>query len=153
MPNTSDLTPCSSTKTLTIEYVTGSIMPAGGYTVKWRVVGSSTWYTVPNNTINPILIPGVPTCYPIEAQLLTDCGNGLEVISTFGVTGQTISSCYTYQFLDNSQYTYTPCGSSNPVTVYNSVDNGNSIPNVCVIEGTVSGGRFTRMDQCLGNQA
>jgi hypothetical protein len=119
---------CSSLKTLTIQYTTSSIMPDGGYTVQWRVVGDEVWYTEPNKKANPIVI---------------------EVVETFGVAGSGLSTCYTYELLDTAQYTYTPCGSTNSVSIYNS-SGSQTQQSVCAIDGTVSGGSFTRMGQCLG---
>lgn len=142
--------PCSTTKTLVINYTSASnILPAGGYTVQWRAVGSSTWNTVANKTTNPISIPNVPTCYSIEGKILADCGTGeLNVLETFGVTGVS-TSCANYELLNSGDYTYTPCGSSQPLSIYNNA----SVPQtICAIEGTVVGGQYTHMGQCLGNQ-
>lgn len=120
-------------------------MPSSGYTVKWRVVGSSTWYTVPNKTINPITIPGVPTCYPLEVQLYVDCGNGLQLLETFGVLNNA-SECYQYELLDAGLYRYVPCGAVDVVEVNNTEGSGTR---VCAIEGTVEGfGKFTRITKC-----
>ena len=141
--------PCSSLKTLTIQYNTSSIMPDGGYTVQWRVVGDEVWYTEANKKANPIVIAGVPSCYPLEVRLMVDCGSGLEIVETFGVSGSGSSSCYTYELLSAAQYTYTPCGSTNSVTVYNSSDS-QLTQSICAIDGTVTGGNFTRIGQCLG---
>jgi hypothetical protein len=139
--------PCSSTKTLVINYTSASnILPAGGYTIQWRVVGSSTWNTVANKTTNPISIPNVPTCYSIEGKILADCGTGeLNQLETFGVTGIS-TSCATYTLLDDGEYTYTPCDSFQPVSVFNNSDVPQS---VCAIEGTISGGQFSYLGKCL----
>jgi hypothetical protein len=146
--------PCNSLKTLTIEYSTTSIMPAMGYTIKWRAVGDDVYFTEPNKRANPIVISGVPSCYPLEVLLMVDCGSGLELIETFGVSGSGTSSCYTFTLLDNAQYTYTPCGSTTSVTVYNSSNIGAQevSQTICAVDGSVSGGGYSRMDQCLGNQ-
>lgn len=146
--------PCNSLKTLTINYTTSSIMPSGGYTVQWRVVGDEIWHTEPNKRANPIVISGVPSCYPLEVKLLVDCGDGLETVETFGVEGSGTSTCYTFELLDSAQYTYTPCGTTSSVSVYNSAFTGSEVSQtICAVDGSVSGGRFTRMEQCLGNQA
>ena len=146
--------PCNSLKTLTINYTTSSIMPNGGYTVQWRVVGDEIWHTEPNKRANPIVISGVPSCYPLEVKLLVDCGDGLETVETFGVEGSGTSACYTFELLDSAQYTYTPCGTTNSASIFNSALVGSEVAqNICAVDGTVSGGRFTRKDQCLGNQA
>lgn len=147
--------PCSSLKTLTIQYFTESIMPSAGYTVQWRAVGNETWYTVPNKRANPIVISGVPSCYPLEVRLMVDCGTGLQTVETFGVQGSGTSSCYTFDLLDSAEYTYTPCGTTNSVSIYNttSVDVLSANQAICAVDGSVSGGRFIRKDQCLGTQA
>lgn len=137
--------PCNTLKTLTISYTSTGITPTAGYTVKWRVVGSDTWYTVPNKTVNPITIPGVPTCYPLEVQLYVDCGNGLELLETFGVSAVT-STCYQYELLDYASYTYVPCGATAITEVFN-LDGSGQV--VCAVEGSVEGhGRFTRLSKC-----
>jgi hypothetical protein len=141
--------PCNVLKTLTIQYSTASIMPDSGYTVQWKIVGDDVWYTEPNKRANPIVISGVPACYPLEVKLLVDCGSGLEVVETFGVQGTGGSVCYEFELLDNAEYSYTPCGGSTAVTVFNST--GLSTPQiVCAIDGSVSGGSYTRKNQCLG---
>jgi hypothetical protein len=145
-------TPCSTLKTLTITYTTTSIMPSGGYTVKWRVKDDDTWYTEPNKRANPIVISGVPSCYPLEVQLLVDCGTGLQVVETFGVAGSGESQCYTFELMDAGQYTYTPCGATASQTVYNYTEGELSGQTICAVDGSVSGGRYTRIIQCLPNQ-
>jgi hypothetical protein len=148
------LTPsCNTLKTLTIEYASSSIMPTMGYTVQWRIVGDEVYHTEPNKRANPIVISGVPSCYPLEVRLLVDCGSGLEVVETFGVEGSGSSTCYTFTLLENAEYTYTPCGSTSSVTVYNSSNIGAEqvSQTICAVDGSVSGGGYSRMDQCLGN--
>lgn len=139
--------PCSTTKTLVINYTSASnILPANGYTIQWRAVGSTTWNTVPNKTTNPITIPNVPTCYSIEGKILADCGTGeLSELETFGVTGVS-TTCANYQLLSDGDYTYTPCNSSQSLAVYN---NSLSPQTICAIEGTVVGGQYTRIGACL----
>lgn len=139
--------PCSTTKTLVINYTSASgILPANGYTIQWRAVGNTTWNTVANKTTNPITIPNVPTCYSIEGRILADCGTGeLNELETFGVTG-VATKCSTYRLLDSGDYTYTPCNSFQPMSIYN---NSGSPQAVCAIEGTVSGGQFTYLSACI----
>lgn len=139
--------PCSSTKTLVINYTSASsILPAGGYTIQWRAVGNTTWNTVANKTTNPITIPNVPTCYSIEGRILADCGTGeLNVLETFGVTGVS-TSCVTYRLVDSANYTYTPCNSYQSLSIYN---NSETPQSVCAIEGSISGGQFTYLSSCI----
>jgi hypothetical protein len=144
--------PCNTLKTLTIQYTTASITPDSGYTVQWRVIGDDVWYTEPNKKANPIVISGVPSCYPLEVRLMVDCGSGLQVVETFGVQGSGTSLCFEFELLDPGQYTYTPCGSTTSVSVFNSI--GAEPPqDICAIDGSVSGGRYTRKGQCLGTQS
>ena len=141
--------PCNVLKTLTIQYSTASIMPDSGYTVQWKIVGDDVWYTEPNKKANPIVISAVPACYPLEVKLLVDCGSGLEVVETFGVQGTGGSVCYEFELLDTAEYSYTPCNGLTAVTIFNST--GLSTPQtVCAIDGSVSGGSYTRKNQCLG---
>jgi hypothetical protein len=143
--------PCNTYKTLTIQYTTASIMPDSGYTVQWRILGDDVWYTEPNKKANPIVISGVPSCYPLEVRLMVDCGNGLQVVETFGVQGSGSATCYTFEFLDTAEYTYTPCGTTSPVSVYNSSNSGLT-QTVCAVDGSVTGGPYIRTDQCRSNQ-
>lgn len=140
---------CNDLKTLTISYVSSSIMPDAGYTVQWRIVGSDIWYTHANKKANPITISGVPSCYPLEVRLMANCGTGLEIVETFGVSNGYSASCQQYRLLDSITYTYTPCNSSSPTTVYNVAQNPQTI---CAVANTVSGGQYTNMGQCLGEQ-
>lgn len=146
MPVASEtLFPCNVLKTLTIGYTGTGIMPSGGFTVKWRVVGSDTWFTVPNKTTNPIYVPGVPTCYPLEIELYVDCGNGLQLVESFGVSATT-STCYEYELLDEATYRYVPCGTTTVTEAYNLEGSGQTI---CAVEGSVEGdGKFTRVGKC-----
>jgi hypothetical protein len=139
--------PCSSNKTLVINYTSASnILPAGGYTIQWRAVGSLAWNTVANKTTNPITIPNVPTCYSIEGRILADCGTGeLNELETFGVTGVE-TRCVSYRLLDTGEYTYTPCNDFQPRAIYN---NAGVQQSVCAIEGTVTGGQFTYLSACI----
>lgn len=148
LPTSSEL-PCSYLKTLTIQYSSNSILPDSGYTIQWRAVGTDTWYTEPNKKANPIVISGVPSCYPLEVRMMVDCGTGLQLVESFGVQGSGSLSCYTFELLDNAQYTYTPCGSTETRTIYNNNFSG-TMQSVCAVEGSVSGGRYSRMDQCQG---
>lgn len=146
--------PCSTLKTLTIQYSTESIMPNLGYTVQWRAVGTETWYTEANKKANPIVISGVPTCYPLEVRLMVDCGTGLQTVETFGVQGSGTSTCYTFSLLDTAEYTYTPCGTTSSRTIYNNSNIGIGVVSqtICAVDGSVSGGGYSRGTECLGNQ-
>lgn len=139
--------PCSTTKTLVINYASASgILPAGGYTIQWRAVGNTTWNTVSNKTANPITIPNVPTCYSIEGKILADCGDGvLNELETFAVTGIS-TTCSSYQLIDTGDYTYTPCNEGEARVIYNN----ETLPQtVCAVEGSVTGGQFTRIGACV----
>ena len=139
MPN-----PCATYKTLQVAFVPPAIAPANGYLVKWRVVGDTTWNTSTQYG-NPVQIAGVPACYNIEGTIQADCGNdnyGNPV--NFAVSG-TVTTCYNFELLDSANYTYVPCGSSIPATYTN---NSATPTTVCAVDGTVSGGAYTRTTQC-----
>lgn len=139
--------PCTTYKTLTIAFATPDVPPSGGYIVKWRPVGSTNWNTVTQNQ-NPITIAGVPSCYNIEGTIQANCGNGnLGSIVNFAVTSSS-TQCRNVQLTQSATYTYTACGTTQPVTISNSALNPNTL---CVVEGTVSGGAFIDLNQaCVG---
>lgn len=135
---------CSTFKTLQVSFTAPTIAPANGYLVKWRPVGSTTWNTVTQNQ-NPITIAGVPACFNIEGTIQADCGNGnLGNIINFSVTGST-QVCYNFQLNNTGVYTYVPCGS----TISMEVNNSTVAPQtICAVDGTVTGGSFTRLTLC-----
>jgi len=136
--------PCSTYKTLEISFNSPSIPPANGYIVKWRVVGQTNWNTVYQNQ-NPITIANVPACFNIEGTIQANCGNGnlgAEII--FAVSGAT-TVCYNFQLLDTGLYVYVPCGGAGSVNVNNV---SSSPQTVCAIDGSVTGGSYTRTSEC-----
>jgi len=136
--------PCSTFKTLEVSFNEPAIPPANGYVVKWRVVGSTNWNTVYQNQ-NPVTIAGVPACFNIEGTIQADCGGGnLGSSINFAVTGTT-QVCYNFQLTNTAIYTYVPCGQSSPVNVNNVSD---APLTVCAIDGTVTGGFYSRTTQC-----
>lgn len=141
--------PCSTYKTAVITLTPPAIAPLNGYKVKWRVVGETAWNTYPNQTSNPISIVGVPACYNIEVSLAAD-GDGStcsEVIVP--IAGNT--ECW--QFILNDEgatYMYTPCNQTNSVMMVITPGMSNEQKTVCAVLGTVSGGTFTQIAQCLG---
>jgi hypothetical protein len=110
------------------------IPPVNGYTVQWRVVGSSTWNTVSNLFGTVLQISNVPSCYSIEGTIKADCAGGSSNTTTFAVTGN-LSSCQTYILNQNALYNYTPCGSSTGIqyTVTNAPET------ICAVTGSVIG--------------
>lgn len=136
--------PCATYKTLEVSFNEPAIPPANGYVVKWRVVGSTNWNTV-NQNQNPITIASVPACSNIEGTIQADCGGGnLGNAIVFSVAGQT-QQCYTFQLLNTGIYTYTPCGQASLTQVNNVASAPQS---VCAIDGSVTGGSFTRLTSC-----
>ena len=136
--------PCATYKTLQVAYIPPAITPANGYLVKWRVVGDPVWNVVTQYG-NPIQITGVPACYNIEGTIQANCGNeNFGQLINFAVTGSA-TTCYNFELLDSANYSYVPCGSTTPVTVTN---NSSSPTTVCAVDGTVTGGAFTRTTQC-----
>lgn len=138
--------PCTDLKTLTINYSTGSVMPDTGYTVQWRIVGTTDWHTEPNKKANPITIAGVPSCYALEARLMADCGSGLQIVEVFAVQGTSTNACYQFKLLDTASYNYTPCNSALEQIVYNQMGSEQII---CAIDGSVNGGSYSRLGTCI----
>ena len=137
--------PCGTLKTLSVSFSPPAIPPANGYKVRWRIAGD-VWINVPNQYNNPITIAGVPACFNLEVGIQADCGNGNtgpEIIA--GVTGS-VTTCYQFILLDTANYTYVPCGSTTPVTV---TSNSATPVEVCAVDGTVTGGSFTRTVACI----
>ena len=139
--------PCSTSRTLQINFTNPTIAPANGYIVKWRPVGTTEWNTVTQNQ-NPITIAGVPECFNIEGTIQANCGGGnLGNPVTFAVTSAA-SQCRSFRLLDTASYSYVPCNSDLPVTVNNQ---SGSPTQVCAKDGTVIGGQFTDLNQsCTG---
>jgi len=130
--------PCSILRTLTIMISSPpTIPPANGYTVKWRVVGTTTWNVVSNLYGSTLQIPAVPACYNIEGTVQADCaGGGSSNPTTFAVTGN-VSSCESFTLESVGVYTYTPCGATSGIPI-----NVTTPPQtICAIVGTVVSGR------------
>jgi hypothetical protein len=125
--------PCSTLRTLTIVITPPpDIPPANGYTIKWRIVGSTTWNVVSNLYGTTLQIPAVPSCYNIEGTIQADCAGGSSNPITFAVTGN-ISSCESIKLESVGVYTYTPCGGSSGIPI-----NVTTPPQtICAIVGTV----------------
>jgi len=141
--------PCSSYKTITIILQAPDVAPANGYSVRWRVVGSTIWNDYPVQYGTTISVIGVPACYNIEVGIKANCdgGAGTEV---FTLVQGTNSNCYVYTLNDNTIYSYTPCGADTPVSIeMNSLMTGAS-RQVCAREGTITGGGFTQSVLCTG---
>lgn len=139
---------CNTYKTLNIAFVPSIIPPSNGYKVKWRIVGDTNWTTPPNQYSTPIQIASVPNCFNIEGTIQADCGGGnLGNPVSFAITGVP-TSCHQYELLDSANYTYTPCGSSESVTITN---NFSEPTTVCALDGSVLGGSYTNLGAaCLG---
>lgn len=126
--------PCSILRTLTIVISSPPLIPpANGYTVKWRVVGSTTWNVVSNLYGSTLQIPAVPSCYNIEGTIQADCaGGGSSNPVTFAVTGN-VSTCQSYTLEENGSYGYTPCGASQATGIIVTA----APKTICAISGTV----------------
>lgn len=65
--------------TLTIEFATPSPVPYGGFKVRYRPIGSTTYQTVvPNPVSSPVIISGLTAGAGYEGTISSDCGNGVE---------------------------------------------------------------------------
>jgi hypothetical protein len=136
---------CSTFKTLSITYSDPLIDPVNGYIVKWRVAGDISWNTITGIYGNPIQIANIPACFSIEGTVQADCGNNsLSNPVNFAISASA-KGCYTYVLVDSAVYTYTPCNQIQPVTLNNLSASPQSI---CAIEGSVSGGSYTRQNSC-----
>lgn len=135
---------CSTFKTLSVSFSAPVIAPSNGYKLRWRVVGGS-WTDVPNQYNNPVTIASVPACFNLEVGIKADCGSGnfgQEII--VAVAGGT-QTCYQFELLNSANYTYVPCSQTAEVTVTN---NTTQPLTICAVDGTVTGGSFTRTIQC-----
>lgn len=136
---------CFTYRTLSITYTEPEIAPSNGYLIKWRIAGNTGWNTISGLYGNPLQITNIPTCYNIEGTVQADCGNGnLGTAVNFAVSGTTVG-CYNFQLLEDRTYTFTPCNQSEPVSLFN---NSASPTTVCALDGSVSGGTFTRGTSC-----
>lgn len=107
-----DSLPCSTYRTLSVALQNPPLIPpVNGYTIKWRVVGTTTWNVVSNLYGTVLQISNVPSCYSIEGTIQADCAGGSSNATTFAITGN-VSTCQTYTLLQNAIYTYTPCGAT-----------------------------------------
>lgn len=74
--------PCTTYRSVQIDFTEPAIKPANGYVVKWRVIGTTEWNTLsPSPKGTPAIIPYVPDCANIEGTIATLCD---------GATGSTI---------------------------------------------------------------
>lgn len=136
---------CSTYKTLSINYTDPLLEPANGYIVKWRVAGDISWTTVSGIYGNPIQLANIPACFNIEGTIQADCGNNsLSNPVSFAISA-TAKGCYTHVLVDTGVYTYTPCNQVQPVTINNLSASPYS---VCAVDGSVSGGSYTRQNSC-----
>lgn len=128
-----DALPCSIYRTLSVALQDPPIIPpVNGYTIKWRVVGTTTWNVVSNLYGTVLQISNVPSCYSIEGTIQADCAGGSSNPTTFAITGN-LSSCQNYTLLENAVYTYTSCGAiqSTDITVTTAPKT------ICAISGTL----------------
>jgi len=139
---------CSTYRTLSITYNEPEVPPANGYTVKWRIAGNASWNTVTSLYGNPLQVTNVPTCYNIEGTIQADCGNGnLGTAVNFAVSGTSVG-CYNFELLEQKTYFFTPCNQQEAQSVFNDPSSPTGNITVCALDGTVTGGNFTRSTSC-----
>jgi hypothetical protein len=139
---------CSTYRTLSIRYDEPEIAPANGYVIKWRIAGDLTYNTVSSLYGNPLQITNIPTCYNIEGTVQADCGGGnLGTPVNFAVSGTSVG-CYNFELLETRTYTFTPCNQTAPISVFNNASDPLVDRTVCALDGTVTGGIFTRGTSC-----
>lgn len=139
--------PCDSYKSVLIVLQPPTIPPANGYSVRWRIQGSSNWNDYPVQYGTTFTIVNVPACYTIEVAIKANCdgGSGDEV---FTLVRGTNTKCYIYDLVDTAIYTYTPCGTNYPISISITAGMPYNERQVCALDGTVSGGAFTRSVLC-----
>lgn len=66
---------CPIFKTVTVTFIPPVPVPSGGYRVKWRVKGTSSYTTATGPfTSSPIILTNIPACEDIEGTIENDCG-------------------------------------------------------------------------------
>ena len=128
----------------------GAIVPANGYRVKWRPIGTTEWNYVTQNQ-NPVVISNVPLCDDIEGTVQSNCGDGnFGMEFTFFVSAVSVP-CKQYRLTSPlTMYTYTACGAKVPTSFYNPAFNDQGTV-ICAQEGSVGGGAFTNLlSACTG---
>jgi hypothetical protein len=66
---------CPILKTVTVTFIPPAPAPSGGYRVKWRVKGTSSYTTATGPfTSSPIVLTNIPACEDIEGTIENDCG-------------------------------------------------------------------------------
>lgn len=136
--------PCATSRTIRLDFVTPAIPPANGYVVKWRAVGQTDWNELPPQFGNPLYLYNVPSCFDIEGTIQANCSGTLSNPVNFAVASA--SGCFQFTLTQNATYTYIPCNESTPITIQN---NMSSPSTVCAVDGTVTGGTFTKGVACI----
>lgn len=143
---------CNNFKTLQLDFTEPDVPPANGYLIKWRTVGSSNWNEVMSNNGTPIYVPNVPICQNIEGTIQANCGNGnFGTEIGFAVSAQQ-GSCYTFILLDAAEYSYIPCAGSETLIITVNPSNPVEQRTICALDGSVSGGTFTRTVICYNQE-
>lgn len=75
---------CPVLKTLSVSFTAPSPIPANGYRVKWRVVGTSTYTTAVGPFVSsPALVTNVPACENVEGTIEAVCGAVFSAVASF----------------------------------------------------------------------
>lgn len=139
---------CNSYKTLQLDFIEPAIPPLNGYVVKWRTVGSTNWTQISTNNGSPIYIPNIPVCQNIEGTIQADCGGGnFGSPINFAVTAER-GECFSFILLESAQYTYISCVDNQEKIIQNVDSYPVEQRTVCAVNGSVSGGSFTRTTIC-----
>lgn len=128
---------------ITLSLPLGTVLPANGYKIKYRPVGTLDWTYAPNQNQNNISITNVPLCTGIEGTIQSDCGDGNYGIEYAFYAPAPPLPCKTYRLTGaNLSYTFYMCGQSVPTTITNSGPLASNGMVICAVEGTITGGTF-----------
>lgn len=92
--------PCSTSRSVTLNFTPPNPAPLGGYHVRWRIIDSNglrgVWNESTHNT-SPIVLSGIPACCAIEGEIKSSCGIGPDGTTLFGpITNFTAPATATY---------------------------------------------------------
>lgn len=80
--------PCTTYKSIQIEFTEPDIKPAKGYIVKYRIVGTTEYTTLtPNPMSSPVVIPYILSCSNVEGTIATNCDGAVGSTVQFVATG------------------------------------------------------------------
>ena len=87
--------PCTTFKSVIIDFTEPAIKPANGYIVKYRIAGASSYTTLtPNPMASPAIIPNIESCANVEGTISTSCdgavGSSVSFVASSTSTSITV---------------------------------------------------------------